>query len=90
MHDFGRRRRIDREPRPDRCARGVVDLLDQAGGQFDELPFLVGGMGTRLHIEVGQHAQQSGADIDALATGERHQSVKARKHWRCGHVRVRD
>ena len=44
VHDFGRRRRIDRQPRPHRRARRVVDLIDQAGRQFDELPLLVVGM----------------------------------------------
>ena len=73
------RRRIDRKPRPHRRAGGVVDLVDQARGQFDELPFLVGGMRAGLDIKVGQHAQQSGADIDALAARERHQPVEARK-----------
>ena len=83
-------RRIDRKPRAHRCAGGVVDLIDQARGQFDELPLFVGRMRAGLDIEVGQHAQQRGADIDALATGERHQPVKARKQWSCGHVSVRD
>ena len=87
VHDLGRRRRIDREPRPHRGARGVVDLIDQAGGQLDELPLFVGGMGAGLYIEVGQHAQQCRADIDALATGERHQPVETRKQWSCSHVR---
>ena len=86
-HDRDRRRRIDRKPRPHRGARGVVDLVDQAGGQLDELPLLVGRMGAGLDIEVGQHAQQRRADIDALATGERHQPVETRKQWSCGHVR---
>ena len=44
VHDLGRRRRIDRKPGPHRRAGGVVDLVDQARSQFDELPFLVGGM----------------------------------------------
>ena len=34
-------RRIDRKPRPHRRARRVVDLIDQAGGQFDKLPRFV-------------------------------------------------
>jgi hypothetical protein len=42
-------------------------------------------MGARLNIEISQHAQQSGPDIDAFATGERHQSVEARKKRRSGH-----
>ena len=87
VHDLGRGRRIDREPRPHRGAGGVVDLVDQAGRQFDELPFLVGGMGVGLDIEVGQHAQQGRPDIDALAARERHQPVESWKQWSCGHVR---
>ena len=87
---FGRRARIDRKPRADGGARGVVDLVDQAGGQLDELPLFVGAVRAGLNVEIGQHAQQSGSDIDALAAGERHQPVEARKKWRCGHVRVRD
>ena len=39
------RRWIDREPRPHRVARGIVDLVDQAGDKFDELALLVGRMG---------------------------------------------
>ena len=85
-----RRGRIDRKPRPHRGARCIVDLIDQAGGKLDELPLFVAAVRVGLNIEIGQHAQQSGSDIDALATGECHQPVKARKKWRCGHVRVRD
>ena len=87
VHDLGGRRRIDRQPRPHRGAGGVVDLVDQARRQFDELPFLVGGMGAGLDIEVGQHAQQGRPDIDALAARERHQPVESWKQWSCGHVR---
>ena len=90
FQDFGRRARIDRKPRPNGRARRVVDLIDQAGGQLDKLPLFVGAMGVGLNVEVGQHAQQGGSDIDALAAGERHQPVEAREEWRCGHVRVRD
>src|SRR5437660_939919 len=57
-----------------------------ARGQLDELPFLVGAVRAGLDIEVGQYAQQSGADVDALATRERHQPVETRKQWRCGHL----
>ena len=70
------RRWIDREPRPHRVAGGIVHLVDQAGDQLDELAFLIGRMGARLHIEVGQDAQQGRADVDALATGECHQPVE--------------
>ena len=90
VHDLGRGRRIDREPRPHRSAGGVVDLVDQAGRQFDEMAFLVGGMGAGLDVKVGQHAQQGRPDIDALAARERHQPVESWKHWSCGHVRLRD
>ena len=72
-------RRIDRKPRPNGRARCVVDLVDQAGSQLDELPLFVGAMCIGLNIQVGQDAQQSGSDIDALSARERHQSVEARK-----------
>jgi len=36
-------------------------------------------MGIGLNIKIGQHAQQSGSDIDALAAGEGHQPVEAGK-----------
>ena len=78
-HGLERRARIDRQPRPHRCARGVVDLLDQARGQLDELPLFIGGVFVGLDIKVGQHAQQSRADIDALATGEGHKPIETRK-----------
>ena len=90
LHDLRRRARIDSKPSPHRCARGVVDLVDQAGGQFDELPLFVVAVPDGLHIEIGQHPQQRRADIDALTPGERHQPVEAREQWRCGHVSVRD
>src|SRR6185312_5394751 len=88
-HDLDRSSRIDRKPRPHRGAGGVVDLVDQAGRQFDEMPFLVGGMRAGLHIKVGQHAQQGRPDIDALAARERHPAVESWKQWSCGHG-VRD
>ena len=87
---FGRRARIDRKPGADGGARGVVDLVDQAGCELDELSLFVGAVRAGLNIEIGEHAEQSGSDIDALAAGERHQPVEARKKWWCGHVRVRD
>ena len=90
FQDLNRRARIDRQPRPHRRARRVVDLIDQARGQFDKLPLFVAAVGAGLNVEVGQHAQQSGSDIHALAAGERHQAVKAWEKWRFGHVRVRD
>ena len=85
--DFGRRARIDRKPRPNRRARRVVDLIDQAGGQFDKLPRFVVAVRAGLHVEVGQDPQQGRTNIDALPARERHQPVEAGKRWRCGHVR---
>ena len=41
---------------------------------------------TGLHIEVGQDPQQGRTNVDAFPAGQRHQSVKAWKHWRGGHV----
>ncbi len=79
VQDFGRRTRIDRKPRPHRCARGVVNLVDQPGSQLDKLPFFVAAMRTGLNVEIGQNAQQRRADIDALAPGQRHQPVEAGK-----------
>ena len=56
-----RRCRIDREPRPHRGAGGVVDLVDQAGGQLDELPLLVGRMGSApAHRDRSARAAASG------------------------------
>ena len=77
--DLERRAGIDRKPRAHGGAGRVVDLVDQARRQLDELALLVGGMRARLHIEIGQHAQQRRPDVDALAAGERHQPVEARK-----------
>ena len=85
--DFDRRARIDRKPRPHRRARRVVDLVDQAGGQFDKLPRFVVAVRAGLHVEVGQHAQQRRANIDALPARERHQAIETGKQRRCGHVR---
>ena len=85
--DLDRRARIDRKPCPHRRARRVVDLIDQAGGEFDKLPRFVLAVHAGLNVEIGQHAQQGGSDIDALAARERHQSIKAGKQRRCGHVK---
>lgn len=71
MKDLSRRVWIDRKPRSNRRARRVVDLIDQSGGQLDELPLFVVGVRAGLNVEIGQYAQQSGPDVDALATGER-------------------
>jgi len=57
--DFGRRARIDRQPRPHSRARRVVDLVDQAGGQFDKLPLFVAAMGAGLHVEIWHEHYQS-------------------------------
>ena len=46
--------------------RRIVDLVDQPRGELDELALLVVIVGGRLHIEVGQHAQQRRANIDAF------------------------
>ena len=87
FQDRDRRARIDRKPCPHRGARGVVDLIDQAGGELDELPRFVLAVRIGLNVEVGEHAKQSGSDIDALSAGECHQSVEARERRRSGHVR---
>ena len=79
FHHFEGGRRIDREPGAHRRAGRIVDLVDQAGGQFDELPRLVGRVRIGLNLEIGQDAQQSGTDIDALTAGERHQPIEAGK-----------
>ena len=65
-HRLQRRAGIDRQPRPHGGAGGIIDLFDQARGQFDELPLFVRAV-RGLDIEVGQHAQQGRADVDALA-----------------------
>ena len=88
--DDRRRARIDREPRPHRGAGRIVDFVDQAGGEFDELPRLFRAVRVGLHIEVGQHAQQGRANIDAFPAGQNHQPVKAGEHRRSCHVCVRD
>ena len=70
---------VVRKPRANRGAGGVVDLIDQARRQLDELALLVERMPRRLHIEIGQHAQERRPDVDPLAAGERHQPVEAGK-----------
>src|SRR4051794_18507832 len=70
---------INRKPRSNGRSRCVVDLVDQAGSQLDELPLFIGAMRIGLNIQVGQDAKQSRSDIDALSARERHQSVEARK-----------
>ena len=79
VQDLERRVGIDRKPGAYRGARRIVDFVDQPGGQFDELALFVGRMFAGLHVKVGQHAQQSRPDIDALAAGERHQAIETRK-----------
>ncbi len=87
LQDAERRARIDRKPGPHGGARRIIDLIDEAGGEFDKLPRFVLGVDAGLDIEVGQHAQQGWPDIDTLSAGERHQSVKARKQRRSGHAK---
>ncbi|UCF50911.1 MAG: hypothetical protein JSV48_15115 [Bradyrhizobium sp.] len=84
LQDRDGRRRIDREPRLDRRARRIVDLVDQSRGEFDELPLFVLAVDAGLDIEIGQHTQQRRANIDAFATGEAHQPVESGKQ-RLGH-----
>jgi hypothetical protein len=84
-HRLQRRARIDRKPRAHRSAGGIVDLLDQARGQLDELPLLVGAVRVGLDIEVGQDAQQRRANVDALATRQCDQPVETRNDWSCAH-----
>ena len=79
VQDLRRRTGIDRKARANDGAGRVVDLVDQAGGELDELPCFLDGMRVCLHVKIGEHAQQGRSDIDALAAGERHQSIEARK-----------
>ena len=67
---------IDRKPGANRGAGCVIDLVDQARCQLDELALFVRRMSGGLHIEIGQHAQQGRPDVDALAARERHQPVE--------------
>jgi len=85
-----RRTRIDRKPRAHRGAGGVIDLLDQARGQLDELPFFIRAVRVGLDIEVGQDAQQRRADVNAFAARQRHEPVKTGKQWSYGHLGLRD
>ena len=78
--------RIEGKPRPYGRARGVVDLIDQAGCELDELAGFFLAMRAGLNVEIRENAQQSGANIDALAPGERHQSVETVEHRNCGHA----
>ena len=43
-HDRHGRARIDRQPRANHRAGGVIDLIDQPRGQLDELPHFVVGV----------------------------------------------
>ncbi|MEY9456453.1 hypothetical protein ABIG07_005401 [Bradyrhizobium ottawaense] len=83
------RRRIDRELGLDGRAGRIVDLVDQPRCKLGELALLVVAVDAGLHIEVGQHAQQRRPNIDAFATGERHQPVESGKQ-RLGHGEIRD
>ena len=76
---FVRGIRIDREPRPHCRSCRVVNLVDQPRGQFDKLPRLVLAVPAGLDVEIGQHPQQGGADIDTFPPGERDQSIEAWK-----------
>jgi hypothetical protein len=53
--DLDRCARIDRKPCPHRRARGIVDLIDQTGGELDELPRFILGVRAGLNIEISEH-----------------------------------
>src|SRR5579862_4376616 len=87
FQDRRRRCRIKREPGPHGRARGIVNLVDQARCEFDELPGFLLAMGVGLNIEVGEHAEQRRTDIDALSTREVNQAVKTGEQRSFGHLR---
>ena len=69
--------RIEGKPGTHGRARGVVNLIDQTRREFDELMGFLLAMRAGLDIEISENAKQSGADVNALSTGEVHQTVKA-------------
>ena len=83
--DWSWRAGIDGKPCPNRGACGVIDLVNQSRGKFDELAgfFLI--MRRGLNIEVGEHAEQGGTNIDTLPVRETHQAIKAREWRNTGH-----
>ena len=65
-HGLQRRARIDCKPRTHRGAGGVVDLLDQARGQLDELPL---DDRTRASVALGERITDTGAEYTAWNVG---------------------
>ena len=76
LHHRQWRAGIDRQAGADRRARRVVDLVDQAEREFDELAFFIGGMGGRLHIKIGQDAQERRPNVHAVTLGEIEQAAE--------------
>jgi len=89
LQDLGRRGRIDREPRPHRRARRVVDLIDQTG---------VSSTNCALRRRCAHWSERRDRSARAAEWGgyrrprggERHQPVEAWKRMEVGSVRVRD
>ena len=67
-------------------ARRRIDCVDQPGRELDELPLLLQCVQWLLHVEVGQDAQQSGADVDAVAQCEVIKTLEARIGGRLRHA----
>ena len=61
---------------------GLVDLVDQAGGQLHVVLLFFCRVPRSLHVEVGQHTQQGRPHVDALAFCEMHQPVETREQRR--------
>ena len=75
-----RRRVVARQLAGDVDARCDVGGSDEAQHQLDIVLFLLCGVFVLLHIEVGEHPNENGTDVDAVPAGEIRKAIETWRH----------
>jgi len=89
FQDGRRSARVGGQGRRDDTPRLVVDGLNQPKRQLDKLGFLLGAVIGLLDVKVGDHAQQSRADIDAVPARQIDQTIQWIGRGRLHHHHLR-